>query len=390
MGIECAYPPRKPGCFALIQDSASDLENSPLILNRANALSMPSFIDDVNTTTSAALPLDLNPIPYNSLLDQPRPVWFLMPETWQIDHGPMEGVNSSSFYNIDIMRLLLDIQGWLKTWTKTGCNPFIHSHLYHARFPGCLQIAYTTLSSYINRTDSTTDIILRVVNEQARVLIVNNEIKEDGQDQINGIATAGQFDTLEQLARVHALLVYQSIGLFDRDIRTRHLAEGRISVLDRWANEMVESASSIELPSFIDDSFDSRDVTLSNMFDDNTESTWHTWILTESARRTWRITRGFQTLFRILQQGWTHCPGAMYITTRQGLWDASTASEWEKLCSEVDVGFIKRFDNQDVFLLNPQDIDEFGTLILESTYSSEKLRRWKVEKNMSDLLRSHV
>jgi hypothetical protein len=238
------------------------------------------------------------------------------------------------------------------------------------------------LSSYINRTDSTTDIILGVVNEQARILIINKGFGQDGQDQSNGITTAGHFETLEQLARVHALLVYQSIGLFDRDIRSRHLAEGRISVLDRWTDEMVEYASRTELSSFTNDSFDSRDASLSHPFNDNTESTWHTWILAERARRTWRITKGFQFLFCILQQAWTFCPGGMYLTTRRGFWDAPTASEWEKLCLEADAGFIRRFDTQDVFLLNPQDVDEFGTLILESTYSSERLKRWRVEKSI--------
>jgi len=221
------------------------------------------------------------------------------------------------------------------------------------------------------------------MNEQAGALIDNKEIRKDGQDESNSITNTAQFDTLEQLARVHALLVYQSIGLFDGDIRFRHLAEGRISVLDRWTNEMVECASRIELPSLTPDLQDFTDASLSHPFNYNTESTWHTWILAESARRTWHITKGFQSLFSILQQGQTYCPGGMNFTFRRGMWDASTASEWETLCSKVDVVFIKRFEAQDVFNhLSPRDVDEFGTLILETTYGAERMRQWTLEKNV--------
>lgn len=375
MGVECAYPARKPKSFTLLQDPVSALEISPFVLDRANTFPRRSFIEDIDHSTSAAFSLDLNLLPSVSLLHQPRSVWFLMPEAWKIEHGgPIECLDSSAVYNIDIKSLVVVIQGWLESWTKTGCNPFIHPQLYRMRFPGCLQVAYTTLTSYLNRTASNTEIILRIVNEQAGVLLVD----KDSKDKSNDVIDAGQFDTLEKLARVHALLVYQSIGLFDGDIRSRHLAEERIPILDRLADEMIETASRINLPSYTHDSSISSDISLSYPFKDNTERIWHAWIIAESVRRTWRISKLLQSMFCIMQRGWFFCPGGIYLTTRRGFWDASTASEWEKLCSEVDAGFKRRFDTPDIFLLNSQDVDEFGTFMLESTYGSERLNQWRL------------
>ncbi|KAK4060791.1 uncharacterized protein Triagg1_10634 [Trichoderma aggressivum f. europaeum] len=272
-----------------------------------------------------------------------------------------------------LKRYVSVIQHWLKSWAMSGSNPFIHSHLYRTRFPTCVQVAYTTLSAYINRTEGNYEIILRIIESQAKELLTGPDL---------GVNDALEpLDLLEQLARVHALMVYQIICLFDGDIRSRHLAEGRSHILDRWVMQMVECASSSLYPLSL--TLDPLDLVETACQVDppsltgNTEHLWHTWILAESIRRTWLTATGLQALYLTLQQGWAFCPGGMMFTTRHGVWEAKTALAWEMLCLETDIGFIQRFETEKLFTeANPLEIDDFGKMILESTYGTERMERW--------------
>jgi hypothetical protein len=65
------------------------------------------------------------------------------------------------------------------------------------------------------------------------------------------------------------------------------------------------------------------------------------------------------------------------FTTREGVWEADTAFAWEKICSEVDVRLVKRFDIERHFTeASPADINEFGKMMLESTFGTERMGRW--------------
>ncbi len=378
-GIDCAYPPPKSSNFVLLGQPALTLEH--LLFEEATSLPTSTAAACLNGNIDTSLTLDLTTPSRLSLAERPPSDWFLSPEAWKMDHRPLQ--NADSFCPADWKRFVAGFQRWFEIWVKTGSNPFIHSHLYRSRFPGCVQFAYTTLSSYINRTESTAEIILRIVDDQADELLVNSGVLFDNLSQDDGTTVPEPPNTLEQLARIHALMVYQVIGLFDGDIRSRHLAEARMHILDRWTTQMVECASRTQnlLDSLLDP-FDLTEVSLSGLLEltSGTESLWHTWILTESVRRTWHVAKGLQALFLLIQQGWTYCQGGMMFTNRQGIWEADTAFAWEKLCSEVDVGFLQRFEAEKFFTeASPADIDEFGKVMLEMTFGTERMKRWRLE-----------
>lgn len=300
--------------------------------------------------------------------------WFLSPETWKIEPYPIHiNPNMNLFSSSMLKRYVSVIQHWLKSWVMSGSNPFIHSHLYRTRFPTRVQVAYTALSAYINRTETNSEIILGIIESQAKELVINPDISVKGAPE--------PLDLLEQLARVHALMVYQIICLFDGDIRSRHLAEGRAHILDRWVAQMVECASSsLYLLSLTLDPLDPAETTSRvdpQSLTGDTEHLWHTWILAESIRRTWLTATGLQALYLTLQQGWAFCPGGMMFTARRGVWEAKTAFAWERLCLETDIGFIQRFETEKLFTeTSPLEIDDFGKMILESTYGTERMERW--------------
>lgn len=232
----------------------------------------------------------------------------------------------------------------------------------------------------MSRTEANVEVILKIIDDRASELLAVNGIELDGLGQDDSTTATGSLDVLEQLARVHALMVYQAIGLFDGTVRSGYLAEGRMQILDRWLMQMVECASRGIYPvqnglNLLD--MTGVDVTSQTKGPVNTENIWRAWILAESVRRTWQVGKGLQAVYLLIQQGWAYCPGGTMFTTREGVWEADTAFAWEKICSEVDVQLVKRFDIERHFTeASPADINEFGKMMLESTFGTERMGRW--------------
>jgi hypothetical protein len=261
-----------------------------------NAMRMPDCavpvpIDADMTTASSAMVLDTTVANQTPLSSHSNADWFLTPESWKIHEIPPNANMSFDFKDLKSFNQIL--QSWFDEWVSVGSNPFIHSQLYRHRFPGCVQIAYTTLSTYNNRTAANTDTILQIVEDRANELLRENGLVIDNLNQENVISDSKEpIDTLEQLARVHALMAYQMIGLFDGDIRSRHRAESRFPVLQRWVSLLLESAdSNLRNPS---PTFYLPYAGLAGVSCPlgSTESRWRTWIQAESVRRTWMIAKG--------------------------------------------------------------------------------------------------
>ena len=65
-------------------------------------------------------------------------------------------------------------------------------------------------------------------------------------------------------------------------------------------------------------------------------------------------------------------------TNRSGLWNAASATEWEKQCLGRNVAFLQRFECARLFDdAEPADIDEFGTAMLDMTFNGELLEKWR-------------
>jgi hypothetical protein len=379
-GFHCKYPPPKQNPFVLLELPSfghTDIfaEESTTLLDSTTEI----YLNRDKNTAQAYRAVD------DTLLSRRYPDtwssadWFLSPETWKIGHSPAQLPTEPCTTMLqDYVRLN---QEWLKKWTLTGTNPFIHSHLYSARYPSCLQIAYTTLSSYINRTEENTAMILRIVEDRANKLLMDNGIILGGLDQESRIDSRQPVTLLDHLARVHSLIVYASIGLFDGDIRSRHVAEPRCGILYRWLNQMYEFAG--ENPSRLLFTIDPLDLTPSSAPDSHrltgsAENIWLAWVMAESVRRTWLTGMGVYHVYFGLQQRWVNCAGGIMFTNSEGLWEAKTASAWKKLCSEKDIIFMERFEAERLFLdSSPSDIDEFGKTMMGITFGANRLESWR-------------
>ncbi|KAF2647284.1 hypothetical protein K491DRAFT_699720 [Lophiostoma macrostomum CBS 122681] len=222
-GLSCVYPSRRPSRFVPIETEDCSLTsdtNSPGIQIMSNELSVPGDSEFALNLPNSAEP---------SFSTDTRAPWFAAPEAFVVDHSPLP--LPPNFKIQDLKEFVRLIESWQTIWVMTGSNAFIHPHLYGNSFPSCLQIAFATYSAYVNRTPATRDIILRSVNDQATALVF-------GLDHIGGPK-----DLVKELASIHALFAYQLIGLFDGDIRSRHLAESRAQVLAELLDHTLKGAS---------------------------------------------------------------------------------------------------------------------------------------------------
>ncbi|RFU33069.1 hypothetical protein B7463_g3262, partial [Scytalidium lignicola] len=323
-GIECLYPPAKPSCFILCEGDNNIFPVGDGILSYSSP-QWSAYLPDIQARgaddTSLSLGLDIPSISSSFNDNQLAITWFTAPDTWKIRYPQAE---HNSFHTIDLKRHIATIHQWLTEWVEKGSNQFIHARLYRTRFPRCIQDAYMSLSCYLHKTASNEQFVFQIIEDRAKQLLAEHGINTVDSLPENTSTRSASLDSLEHIARVQALLIYQALGLYDGDIRLRHLAENHIPVLNSWIQQMVEHSSQAQ-----------------------------------------GRPAGYQ--------------GGMMFTTRQGVWEAQSALAWEKLCSEVDVGLTQLAEADKLFTeVAPGDVNDFTKLILEVTFGTERMERWGV------------
>ncbi|KAH7402248.1 RNA polymerase 2 mediator complex component [Phaeosphaeria sp. MPI-PUGE-AT-0046c] len=332
------------------------------------------------------LDLSLSPLGRNYVVHSPflhgsstifdKTDWFLAPDTWGITHDG-DAAASEAVTRATMKEYIALMQSWMERWCRTGSNPFIHHRLYTSTFPACLQIAYATLASYLHRAPANTDIVLRIVEDRSADLLCSNGAVLDKfiANEWACEESEQDVDLLSQLSRLHALMVYQIIGLFDGDTRARYVAEGRMGVQVSWASRLYRSAA-IELSN-------SQSVAIhlvGPMPTSSVQHHWYLWILSESIRRTWLVALSMSCVFSALQQRWSACPGGIMYTNRGDLWDVTTAAKWRSQCGEKNPWFLQRFECAKLFdVAKPADIDEFGIAMLDMTVGREAVEQWRID-----------
>lgn len=379
--MHCTYPPSKPTCFVEIRGWDDISFNGTENLSR----SRQPFSTCSAGAAEPSLSLPSGPLEGFTAVeaDQAITSWFTSPETWKIIH--FEPAEQNNYSITDLKRHIARTHRWLVQWVEKESNPFIHPRLYRARFPESVQVAYTTMSCYINKTQSNEQTVVRIIGDRAKQLLKKHNVYSLDHSNGDSRADCARLDAFEHLARVQALLVYQILGLFDGDIRLRHLAESHIEVLNGWMVQMVEQAKeTICLGSLLVSSAQEQRNSGISLRDiaQYENILWYSWILAESIRRTWLVASGVQAMYLLMQHGKlpSPCMGGMKFTTRKGVWEAQSAVAWEKICSEVNVGLMHMEDADKLFLETaPEDVNDFAKEVLEVTYGIERLERWGVQ-----------
>ncbi|XXH05310.1 hypothetical protein Hte_011735 [Hypoxylon texense] len=314
------------------------------------------------------------------------PDWFYNPDSWMIVHSNAPAFSKQTFDTAALKQHISTVQAWMRRWANTGRSPFIHHRLYSQKMPRCVQDAYTALSAYLARTPENSDLCLRIIRDRVADLVEENEgttsthVPGDLSAMATAPAGAMLLDPLEHLARVHALFVYQMIGLFDGDIALRAIAESHMSTLTIWVAEMWENA---ELDASIhtlvlDDAFSSGGEVVATA-PAHEHAAWRRWMVSESIRRAWLLVTITQSIYELFRTGWTQCAGSVNWTTRAGLWDAPDQYSWSRLVTAGSGPLFVPSLCADLLYEEaaPSDVDEFAHAILVVQFGLENMAKWK-------------
>lgn len=373
-GIECIYPPAKQAPFVLCIDdnvSAHDYGRMPHSQNPQNTHG--SELSSYSYIKSSELQ-ELNGL-YDCISGPETPSL----SNWTYKSPPTSGLNllgvsaGRPVLNEQLVSYIAMLHRWLTQWVDQGSNPFIHAFLYKARMPLCMQDAYTTLSSYLHKKPTNEQMIFRILEERVRRL-VDTQGLEDWPENDHNI-----LHSIDHLARVQSLLIYLIMGLFDGDIRLRHFTESQMPILDQWVDAMIDHSNqmlSTSTNSTTEGQLYSR-LNVPNV-NDRENLNWHCWIVAESTQRTWIMAAGIQAVYSMMQLGRVpECPGTMVVTTGQGIWEASSAVTWSRLCLETNLGIVQMSEAERLFVeATPEEVNDFMKVFLEATFGKDRMERW--------------
>lgn len=105
---------------------------------------------------------------------------------------------------------------------------FLHPDLYKNSMPTSMINAFSTSVLYSNRTPATQATVFRILSKNVADLLSEMDL------------ASVQLTRLEQLGRVQALVLYQTMRVFDGDIRQRANAEKAMPVLEAWTLSLQE------------------------------------------------------------------------------------------------------------------------------------------------------
>ncbi|VUC22422.1 unnamed protein product [Clonostachys rosea] len=229
------------------------------------------------------------------------------------------------------------------TFAQTRTLPFLHTRLYRSNLPRTVMSAFCAATTYANRTESTKAWTYNLIAQ------ATTDIQKDG---------AKAETIMDKLARTQALVIVETIRVFDGDFSLRHSANRDRHILIEWHHELDRLREEMEMELGTPD-VASRD---------HPPPTWDSWILIESLRRTCITVASFLCMVHILES--TIPPmeiwkANMLFTASKRLWTADTSVEFYQAWREDPQWYIR--DNKfDEFwqYARPEDLDEFTRLLL--------------------------
>ncbi|KAJ5928566.1 hypothetical protein N7466_007522 [Penicillium verhagenii] len=236
-------------------------------------------------------------------------------------------------------------------------TPWCHPKLYQNYMPRAMQDAFACCSLYMSKNEANATVIMALF--EARIMEL--------------MSTPEPNTTFELLARVHALILYQVMRLFDGDIRSRATADALFTSLESSVMTLL-SHLNIPLPS---DSIEPMPLSI-----DAVTNFWYSWIIQESARRTVLLAFYFMQIYKVLQGTPNlQCDGKLglhhswYLSAH--LWNAQSAFDFAVAWAEKPHFVVGNLDFTWVLATaQPEDLDTFGKMFLVTLLGIDKTRTW--------------
>ncbi|CRG89074.1 hypothetical protein PISL3812_06109 [Talaromyces islandicus] len=240
-----------------------------------------------------------------------------------------------------------------------------HPLLYRNKMPKSVQ------AKHFNVLDAYSSCALHLARNAANSASVSSIIES----RVAELLASEQPSTpLECLARVHALILYQTIRLFDDDVSCRLAAEVAMPSLRTAVVALLPHAN-------FEDTLALRNV--ATRFLSSPEGDfWQTWVFEESTRRTmllsnyltriWEVLRGDRGLTCDQKLGFSHC---WYVSSQ--LWEAKSPHEFAVAYADKSRFLIRDMDFTDLLVHGqPEDVDMFGKIMLTGRLGLDTAQEW--------------
>ncbi|KAI1109176.1 hypothetical protein F5Y14DRAFT_433546 [Nemania sp. NC0429] len=246
------------------------------------------------------------------------------------------------------------------TFAQTSCTPYIHRYLYKDNVPHCMLQAFSMCLLYTNQSASNRAMVLRVLDGNVR------ELK----------ATAGSptLKPLERLARVHALMFYQTIRMFDGDITLGQQVDDDMALLESWNRDLCKSRDNL-------DDF----ATKGKAVGEHPPESWERWIFAESLRRTcitcFCVQRFWSLLkIRIKSSDMGNWPFDERWTLSSHIWNAENSFDFFRAWREKPVYIISSFNFEEFLKTGTgDDLDDFAYYFITLCFGVNEIKTFCYE-----------
>ncbi|PNP38231.1 hypothetical protein TGAMA5MH_09802 [Trichoderma gamsii] len=221
--------------------------------------------------------------------------------------------------------------------------PFLHPRLWSSQLPKTILTAFSAATAYSSQTPQTKGWTLKVLLDAVR------EVHRDGER-----ATTHA----DRLARVQALLLLNSMRIFDGDLGMRAAAEREMSVFLAWVKDLIAVKNELEegLPAS------------AHMMRDKPPKSWDSWIMVECTRRTIMISFAIMCLVFVLKS--EEAPPEFWedghsFTASRHLWEATSSVDFFRAWREKPQYCVTDMSFKEFWMYaRPDDMDEFTRLML--------------------------
>ncbi|KAI2464080.1 hypothetical protein F4781DRAFT_436786 [Annulohypoxylon bovei var. microspora] len=247
------------------------------------------------------------------------------------------------------------------TFARNKSTMYMHGQLYVHNTPLWILQAFSISVLYTNQTAATRGFVLRILHDNVNHLI----------HTASGIA----FTPQEKLARVHALIVYQTIRMFDGDISLGQQAENDLPLMEAWNDELGKMRDNLD---------DLAELDTTALRNKQPES-WERWMFAESVRRTHVACLALKTFWDLLKYRdedtglgkWEYFH--RWILSKH-LWDATNSFDFYRAWKEKPMWIISAFDF-DEFLRTGKgdDMDDFALVFLTLSFGINEVKTFCYE-----------
>ncbi|KAJ6049878.1 hypothetical protein N7444_006594, partial [Penicillium canescens] len=265
---------------------------------------------------------------------------------------PLSGIFANRIqFAVDVLK---DIPKMMVTETQT---PWCHRQLYKSNMPKEMQDVFTCCSLYMTKNEINAPVLMSIFDSR-----INNLL-----------SSPPPITPLELLARVHALILYLIMRLFDGTTRSQPSSQCLFDVLETSVESLL---SCIHLP------HPSEPLELLPITMDPVMNFWDSWVFQESARRTVMMVFYFVSIHNFMQgRPAPVCDGKLGLELAwyqsAHLWNAQSAFDFAVAWTENQHFIVYNADFSDLLQdAKPDDVDLFGRMLLVTKLGIDETKAW--------------